>query len=186
MTPFEYVIVLISIILGLGITTILTGVAEMIKHTKLKHLYPPYVIWILLVFVIHIQEWWVSYELKSVQVWTLHMFLFVLLYPIILYVLAHLLFPSGVSREFTAKEFYFQNYPRLFVGTIILDIQSIIHNLIFSKLPIETQIPHLVVLSVLSIMAARKSNSTIAHYAVAIILLVILLVSLAIEQRTVY
>jgi hypothetical protein len=186
MTPFEYVIVLVSIILGLGITTILTGVAEIIKQTRLKILYLPYLIWIVLVFVIHIQEWWVSYELKTVQVWTLHMFLFILLYPINLYVLAHLLFPSGVSKEFTSREFYYHNYPKLFIGTIILDIQSIIHNLTFLKLPLETQIPQLVVLSVLSIMVARKTNNPIAHYTVAIVLLVVMLTSLAIEQVTIY
>src|SRR5688572_24307708 len=97
MSAFEYVIVLISIILGLGITTILTGVAELIKQSKLFILYLPHIIWIVLVFVMHIHEWWFSYELKTEAVWTLPMFLFILLYPINLYILAHLLFPAGLS-----------------------------------------------------------------------------------------
>src|SRR6186713_233849 len=99
MSPFEYVIVLISIILGLGITTILTGVAEIIKQTSLKNLFAPYIIWVALVFVVHLQEWWVAYELKTVQVWTLHMLLFILLPPINLYIMAHLLFPTALSRN---------------------------------------------------------------------------------------
>src|SRR5687767_1802176 len=115
MTPFEYVIVLISIILGLGITTILTGVAELIKHTQSRRLYTPYIIWIVLIFVLHIQDWWVSYKLKSVGVWTLHSFLLIIIYPINLYILAHLLFPAQLSKDFDSKTFYLTFYPRLFM-----------------------------------------------------------------------
>src|SRR5688572_9367202 len=120
MTPFEYVIVLISIILGLGITTILTGVAELIKHGKPLKIYTPYIIWIVLIFVLHIQDWWISYQLMSVKVWTLHFFLLVILYPINLYILAHLLFPGTLSKDFNSKEFYLTHYTRIFVGAIIL------------------------------------------------------------------
>src|SRR5688572_17301742 len=106
MSPFEYVIVLISIILGLGITTILTGIAELIKHARPNSLYIPYSIWIVLIFVLHVQEWWISYQLKSVEIWTLQFFLLIVLYPINLYILAHLLFPAALSKEFDSKDFY--------------------------------------------------------------------------------
>jgi hypothetical protein len=186
MTAFEYVLVLISIILGLGITTILTGVAELVKQTRLPGLYAPYIMWIALVFLIYIQEWWVAYELKSVQAWTLHKFLVILIYPITLYILAHLLFPTGVSREFTSKEFYLNHYPRLFIGVIILDIQSIIYNLAFSGLALQTQIPHLAVLIILSTMITTKTKNSVIHTIVAVLLLLLLLVSLAVERRVIY
>ena len=186
MTPFEYVIVLISIILGLGITTILTGVAELIKHGKPLKIYTPYIIWIALVFVIHLQEWWVSYELKSMQVWTLHRFIFVLLTPINLYILAHLLFPTGLQKEFTTREFYFEVYPKLFIATITFDLLSITYNLTFTRPPLYTQIPHLIVLVVLSTMVTTKTKNVAVHIAVSVLLLLMLVVSLAIENRKVY
>jgi hypothetical protein len=99
MTPFEYVIVLISVIIGLGITTILTGIAELIKHTKPVRFYTPYIIWIVLIFVLHIQDWWISYQYKSITIWTLQSFLLLILYPINLYILAHLLFPNELSKD---------------------------------------------------------------------------------------
>jgi hypothetical protein len=34
MSPFEYVIVLISIILGMGITLVLTGIAKLIRKVE--------------------------------------------------------------------------------------------------------------------------------------------------------
>ncbi|QOI98670.1 MAG: hypothetical protein HRU69_14785 [Flammeovirgaceae bacterium] len=61
MTPFEYVIVLISIILGLGITVILSGVAGLIRQWRKMAVYWPYLIWVVLVFVMHIHEWWNMY-----------------------------------------------------------------------------------------------------------------------------
>jgi len=53
MSPFEYVIVLISIILGLGITLVLTGIAELIRKWNAIKIFWPYLIWIGLVFVLH-------------------------------------------------------------------------------------------------------------------------------------
>ena len=59
-SAFEYVTVLISIVLGLGITQILTGVADLIHQSKRVRVYWPLMIWVLLVLVMHVQEWWVT------------------------------------------------------------------------------------------------------------------------------
>jgi hypothetical protein len=183
MTPFEYVIVLISVILGLGITTILTGVAELIKHTRSVGLYTPYIIWIVLIFVLHIQDWWISYKLKSVDVWTLHFFLLIVLYPINLYILAHLLFPASLSKDFRSKDFYLEYYPRFFIGAITLVIISITQNLIVDGLPVFTQIPHFIVFVALLIMLITKSKNTTVHFFLSIILLVVMVVSFALDQE---
>lgn len=42
MTPFEYVSVLISIILGLGITQIVSGLADIVQHRHQVQLYWPH------------------------------------------------------------------------------------------------------------------------------------------------
>jgi hypothetical protein len=185
MTPFEYLILLISIILALGITTILKGVAALIKQTRLAGLYAPYIIWITLVFVIHIHEWWVVYGLKAAPAWTLYKILFVILYPVTLYVLAHLLFPDKF-KEHTSKEFYQAHYPRLFVVAILLAMQSIAHNLIFNRQAIQTHVPHLIVLLVLSTMVTRRSKSDVVHTVVSLLLLAMAIASIVMEQRVVY
>lgn len=140
MTPFEYIIVLISIIIGLGITTVLTGVAELIKHRSFTRLYPPYLIWIILVFVMHIHEWWESYSLKSITEWKLLTFLFVILYPIGLYILAHLLFPSDLRNGLNTREFYMKIYPRIFISVMALIVLSIVHNVFISGYAFSDQL----------------------------------------------
>jgi hypothetical protein len=183
MTPFEYVIVLISVILGLGITTILTGVAELIKHTKPITLFTPYIIWIILIFVLHIQDWWVSYQYKRVEVWTLQSFLLVMMYPINLYILAHLLFPGSLSKEFSSKEFYLEHYPRLFIGAIILVIISVIHNVVIDDLPIVSQVPQAIVFTTLTIVILTKTKSVNVHFFLSLLLLLVMIVSFAVEQE---
>lgn len=183
MTPFEYVIVLISVILGLGITTILTGVAELIKNMKPVRLYTPYVVWIVIIFVLHFQEWWLSYQLMSVKEWSLQFFLLIVLYPINLYILAHLLFPASLEKDFSSKNFFLDHYPRFFIGASMLVIISILQNIFISNLNVLTQIPHVIVLSVLLFMTITKNKSSGVHTAVAIFLLVVMVVGFAADQQ---
>ena len=183
MTPFEYVIVLISVILGLGITTILTGVAELIKNTHAVRLYAPYIIWIVIIFVLHFQEWWLSYQLMSVTEWSLQFFLLIVLYPINLYILAHLLFPASFTKDFSSKNFFLEHYPRFFIGAIILVVLSIIQNIFISDLNIMTQVPHAIVLFVLLLMVLSRNKSNGAHTAVSIFLLIVMIVAFASDQQ---
>ena len=181
MSPFEYVIVLVSIILGLGITTILTGLAELIKHRQLRW-YAPYIIWLVLVFVLHIHEWWESYSLKSIETWRLPMFLFIILYPINLYVLAHLLFPSDLKSDFNPKDFYLNNYPKFFISAIISVILSIIHNLTIESYHLKDQIVQFLVLVILTTFLLSRTKSNTAHIIASVFLLTIMLVSLVLTQ----
>lgn len=183
MSPFEYVIVLVSIILGLGITTILTGLAELIKHQQFRW-YTPYIIWLLLVFVLHIHEWWESYSLKSIEAWRLPMFLFIILYPINLYVLAHLLFPSDLKNDFNPKEFYLSNYPKFFISAIISVVLSIIHNITIEAYQLKDQVVQFIVLTILITFLISKTKNSTAHIVVSVFLLIIMLVSLTLAQES--
>jgi len=92
-SAFEYVTILISIILGLGITQILSSLAEIIYDYGQVKFFWVHTIWVILILYIHIQEWFILYELKDYSLWKLPVFLFVLLYPITLYLAAKMLFP---------------------------------------------------------------------------------------------
>lgn len=179
MSPFEFVVVLISIIIGLGITTILTGVAEIIRSGIRPCL--PYAIWIVLSFTMHIHEWWQSYQLRSIEVWTLPLFLLLLIYPIVLYILAHVLFPSEKGR-FDSNRYYLEQYPRFFTITIVMVVISMFQNIFISQLPAYTQIVHLVVLALLGILLKYKPQRLLIHSIVAMILLSLMVASLIFTQ----
>lgn len=77
MSPFEYVTILISIILGLGITQLVTGIADIIHEKEHVKLYWPHALWIPIIFFLLIQEWWDIYALRDYDTWRLPVFLFI-------------------------------------------------------------------------------------------------------------
>lgn len=181
-SAFEYVTVLISIILGLGITQILTGIANLLQKIEKVKFYWPHILWILFVLILHIQEWWVTYELKSYQPWRLPTFLFIMLYPINLFVLARMLFPSSLKGKcIDLKTFYFKNYRKIFAVFITSALFSVLHNLFILNLEINTQTLQALLIVSLAIIALRRYSNEWVHKALAAIVTFILMASIIVE-----
>jgi len=178
MAPFEYVTVLISIILGLGITQIVTGLADLIHQWDRVKVYWPHLLWIFLIFFLHIQEWWATYELRDFTSWRLTTFFFVILYPIILFILAKLLFPFGNNDGvIDLKKFYFENFRRIFGWSIVLIVFALLTNIFVLHYPFWEEIPHVVFITVLVILVPRDIKSEQLHKWVVIVITAISILS---------
>jgi hypothetical protein len=183
MTPFEYVTVLISIILGLGITQIVSGLADIIHKWSQVKLYWPHLMWIAFAFFLHIQEWWVLYEMRSITVWMLPTFLFTILYPINLFILARILFHSEHSNTpINYKEFYFDNFRKFFLWAVILIVLSIADNLLFNGYTWLDQPIQLILLIGMTYLIYKKPKQEWVHKAVVILLTALLLGSLILKD----
>ncbi len=143
MEPFEYVVVLTSLILGLGIAQILTSLADILSHMKNVKLSTPHMILTITVFLLHIQEWWINYEYgQIVKVWTLPIVLSVLIYPILLFTLARMLFPTGIRGHETNLEDYYLDQWKWFFGIALGTLfVSIWQNSFLQGLPINASWP---------------------------------------------
>jgi hypothetical protein len=185
MSPFEYVSVLASIIYGLGITLILTGVAELIRRWKTIVPFAAYFIWIVLVFVLHVYEWWEHYKLRSISSWSLPLFLFIILYPILLFLLANLLFPSKWPKKgINLKEFYFAMYSKFFLGTIVLAVLAIIQNIFLEGYELQEQFIQIIVVIVFSLLLIWRTTNAIIHTLVAFLMLLFMLASIVYTSDT--
>ncbi|MBL7871474.1 MAG: hypothetical protein JNM78_07675 [Cyclobacteriaceae bacterium] len=183
MTPFEYVTVLISIILGLGITQIVSGIADMVQRWQEVKLYWPHLLWIVFVFFLHIQEWWVLYEMRSVSTWMLPTFLFTILYPINLFILARILFPTTYMDSGTDfKSFYFDNFRKFFVWAAILVALSIADNLFVNDYTWKDQIVQLLLLFVILFIAFKNFRQEWLHKVVVLVLTVLLFAVLSLVE----
>ncbi len=181
-SAFEYVTVLISIILGIGITQILTGIANLYQKIEKVKFYWPHILWISFVLTLHIQEWWVTYELKSYQPWRLPTFLFIMLYPINLFLLAKMLFPTRLKgKQIDLKIFYFKNYRRIFLLFVTSAILSMAYNIFILEYALGTQIIQgLLVLSFTFISYKRYTQEWI-HKTLTVVAILILVASIVIE-----
>jgi hypothetical protein len=186
MTPFEYVTVLISIILGLGITQIVTGIGDVIHQWDRIKIFWPHTFWIVLVFVMHIHEWWYTYGLMKHESWHLVSFLFLILYPIFLFVLARILFPFGaMDTEMDFKIFYFDNYRKFFLLVSIIVVLAALQDIVLEGYSIVSQLPKLVIPTVLGLIATKKVKHELLHQVIVLLLLAAFIASLALMDYTI-
>jgi hypothetical protein len=148
MDDFSYLSVLVSIVLGLGITNLLTGLAVLIRRRTQIKIYWPAPVWIVTLFLIHVQTWWSMFGLKDVRVWNFGAFLVVLLQPVLLFIMTALI-TSASSRAdgaFDPRAEYFRESRWFFAALILALCDSLLKNLVlYGRLPVMLNIAaHLV------------------------------------------
>ncbi len=106
MSLFEFLMVLVSIIVGLGIAEILTGVARMIRCRDSITSYWVHSLAVVLVFLALLQQWWEAWGLRDTVEWTFGSLLLMLAGPVGLNLIAHLLFPERMQGA-NVRDYYF-------------------------------------------------------------------------------
>lgn len=110
-SPFEHISVLISIVLGLGLTQLLMGVHRLVQARERVRLYWLSLVWTALIFVAQVEWWWASYTLRDETVWNFFYFLFVLLSPVSLYLAAAFVLPEIEQGErYDLREHYYRSH----------------------------------------------------------------------------
>lgn len=120
MDQFSYLTVLISIILGLGITQLLGGLGRLLQARRRTRLYWPSIAWVGVLLVLHVQTWWAMFGLRALQSWDFLGFVLVLLQPIVLYLLAALVLPESSAETATDLRQHYYDHSRWFFGLAVL------------------------------------------------------------------
>lgn len=107
MEIFEYIAVLTSIIIGLGITQLLRGVARLIQHPKRYEIYWVHLFWVASMFFNMVFWWWWEFRLGDIANWTFFLYAFVVLYAFVFYLACALLFPEDISDYDGFKDFFY-------------------------------------------------------------------------------
>lgn len=111
MALFEFLMVLLSIIVGLGLAEILTGFGRILREGRQRELSWVHSTLATAVFFGLLQTFWESWGLRDIEAWTFPAMLLMLASPILLLTIAHILFPTE-NRYANLDEYYFEN-PRL-------------------------------------------------------------------------
>ena len=113
--------ILMGVILGVGLTRMLAGVASFAQHPGHKKLYATHLIWVAVVLVSAIHFWWVEYGLVRIHPWHFELFVFVLFYAFLFYLMATLLIPDNI-HEYQNYEDYFLSRRRWFFGLLAMTV----------------------------------------------------------------
>jgi hypothetical protein len=132
MAAFEYLSVLISIILALGMTRVLAGVGEMLQARSRRRIYWVHAVWIINLFLYLVIAWWIFYRWRNQQPWTFFLFVFVLISPTLLYLASLLLFPreGDLDSAIDYKTHYYANRRAFFIPFALFAPVDIVDSLL--------------------------------------------------------
>lgn len=118
MEIFNYVMVLASVIIGLGIAHLLQGVGGIVQHPRREKIYWVHLLWVAVIFLRAIFWWWFEFRLSKTPEWTFTLYLFVLAYAVLIYLWCALLFPRDLVGYDGFKD-YFYSRRRWFFGLLV-------------------------------------------------------------------
>jgi hypothetical protein len=126
MGAFDYLSVLLSIVLGLSITQLLGGFAAMVRARERIDFYWPLPVQMGALFLLNVQVWWAMFDLRHMPRWSFAGFMIVLLQPVTLYLMTAFITPdlSGEGR-FDLRAFYFRERRWFFaavMGTLLVSL----------------------------------------------------------------
>lgn len=104
MNPFEFVMVLVSIIVALGVAELLAGIARIMRGEL--QVYWIHAVWIFTLLVMQLQYCWSLFDLEARNEWVFLDLVRLLTPPITLFLASSLLFPSRTERV-DLEEYYF-------------------------------------------------------------------------------
>lgn len=124
MSLFEFLMIMISIIIGLGISDVLTGVARCIRCRDTIQGYWVHSVLIALILVALLQQWWEIWGLHGVSEWNLIGLVMMLSGPVGLYLIAHLVFPEPVRGANLREYYYGEMRPIWWLGAVTVTLAT--------------------------------------------------------------
>jgi len=171
---FDYLGVLISVIFGLALTHLLTGLSRIIQMRNSVRVYPLQILWTVNIMLYVLALWWGMFWLKNLQDWTIGRFLFLSAYAAVIYLLSALLYPGDVADGFDFEK-HFEGNRRWFFGVfllaLLLDVPETLSKGTSHLRDVPTQyvvfLPSMIALGLLGLLFRNR----LVQYAVALLVL---------------
>src|SRR5437868_3078297 len=126
MDAFSYLSVLLSIILGLGLTQLLAAKGRIIRHRERVSVHWLTILWAGILLMIYVQVWCAMYGLRLHRDWTFIAFAVVLAQTATLYVMAAVALPEFVDEPMVDLGAYFDRQHRwffaFFLATLVISV----------------------------------------------------------------
>jgi hypothetical protein len=104
---FPHIRIVMGMVIGLGVTRLLAGVARIVQHPKQYAIYPVHLAWVALLLLMLVHFWWWEFGLYVIEDWTFGKYLFIILYAVTLFLLCALLFPDSMQDYKSYEDFFY-------------------------------------------------------------------------------
>jgi len=164
---FEYLTVLISVVVGLAVTSFLTNVTRIIHVRGEVTVSWVQLLWSVNILIWTIAFWWFTFVLADQKGWTFQLFIFLLVYSTLLFFLMALLFPEGTPADHDYRKQFMENRVWFFCVFLLFLVVDVVD----FTVKLEKDVPIVGVLQysafvgplmVLSLVALR-TNSLLFH-----------------------
>jgi hypothetical protein len=119
---FEFVSVMVSIILGLSLAQLLGGIARLARDPKRISLFAPHTVWVGTLILVHSLLWWSVWDFHDVE-WNYARFLTINSAPLILFFVSSLIIPNrDESGLADSKAHFFQIRVLLMAAWVALEM----------------------------------------------------------------
>ena len=99
MQVYDYIAVMLSIVLGLGATQMLSGLSQVIQNCNRIKNYWVFYAWVIVVLGLILQFWWAYWDYRAYQNWTFFKFVYLLSGPAVLYFSSRILVPEDIGTQ---------------------------------------------------------------------------------------
>lgn len=122
---FPHIRIVMGMVIGLGVTRLLSGLARIVQHPKQYPLYPVHLLWAASVLLMLVHFWWWQFGLFGIVHWTFGSYLFVLIYSVTLFMLCAFLFPESMAGYEGYEDFFYRRrgwFFGLLAATYLIDV----------------------------------------------------------------
>ena len=163
MSEFEYLAVFVSIIFGISVTHILAGAIRSIYRAETNETHFVLTVFFFLVLIL---DWWTGFSWQKQEVWSVDLFIVIVLWAVAHYLAAITLYPplsAGIEQPFAYRRTWFL---WAFVGVAMMDIfQTAVRGDLINPPAYLPFVSHYVVVSLLAIFLNKpKFHRWMAWY----------------------
>lgn len=131
MSPFEFLSVALSFVLGLAVTYLLSSLLSVFRERRTCR--PDWLplLWAGYIFAWQVQYWWVIYPLRVAETWTFSGFCLLFLLTIILFAAGGLVLPQNAREHEEGLRIYFEKDGRW--GVLVMSLYFLLAPLVNAR-----------------------------------------------------
>ena len=180
MSPFEYSLILVTIIVGLAITDMLVSLHRLLRsRAKIRWHWLPIAAAVLVLLTL-LQFWWGFHELGRTEVWSQYgAFLLLLLQLVLMFLLACAALPDEEAERADLARYYDDNRRYFWSLFALVAFMAIVVNVVVfasrgDPLPVilAKAVPNAIYIAIMLVLAFVRAR--VVHYALVLLLLVVM------------